>query len=325
VLNTTDNGATWAAQNSTVGVRLWSVDAADDSTAYAVGDGGTIVYTHNGGATWTVAASGTAMMLRGIDASNPTNVVAVGRNGTIVRSTNGGTSWASVVGPDMVSTLISVAFSDANTGIAATRYNYVWRTTDGGATWASISSASWVIQTDVRAQDATTFVMSGGWGVLMRSTDGGLTWSRLLSGTTADFFYGVSPVDTNTVYSAGESNDTARTTPSVVGAAQVSDYGAGPSNWAGSGNSNLFGVCLQATPGATVNGPTWTVDGNGTCIASDSDPWQAIPTSPSKVASTSGAGVTGRIDLVWGMRVASNQKPGSYSATIVIEALAPNV
>ena len=116
----------------------------------------------------------------------------------------------------------------------------------------------------------------------------------------------------------------------ALAAAQVSDYGSAPSNWAGTGSSSMFGVCLQGVSAqTTVNaGGGWVLDNTttpGTCTANDTDPWRAVPTAQTKVGQTGSAGQLGRVDLVWGVRMADNQKAGTYAATVLVEALAPAV
>jgi hypothetical protein len=77
-----------------------------------------------------------------------------------------------------------------------------------------------------------------------------------------------------------------------------------------------------------VNTSAFTLDSTntpGVCQGTDADPWEALPVTPTKVAYVTTIGAAGRADLVWGVRTANNQAPGSYSSTLTVEALAPNV
>jgi hypothetical protein len=100
----------------------------------------------------------------------------------------------------------------------------------------------------------------------------------------------------------------------------ITDYGA--NTWASPTTANLFGACLQDIGGTTAPG-AWSVDGTGTCTANIGDPWYDVQTVPEEIASTA-LGQPGQVDLVWGFRPADNQTKGTYSATVLIEALAPD-
>ncbi len=106
----------------------------------------------------------------------------------------------------------------------------------------------------------------------------------------------------------------------------ISDYDSTNFNWAGTG-SNLFGVCLRAMTTSTVVAP-WTIDANGDCTTSDTDPWRRVPRqfddTASKVATLS-TPTTGTVNFRFGLRTSSNQTPADYAAPIVFEVLAPNV
>lgn len=71
--------------------------------------------------------------------------------------------------------------------------------------------------------------------------------------------------------------------------------------------------------------PVWTKDTSnapGLCEPISGDPWIAVPVTPTTIATTT-TGVDASVDLVWGVRSASNQPPGSYAATISFETIAP--
>lgn len=102
----------------------------------------------------------------------------------------------------------------------------------------------------------------------------------------------------------------------------VADYATTTADWAG-GASGSFGACLRAQAGTT---PTWTVDGNATCTAVDTDPWRAIPGSlavpTSRIAATS-SGSTGSVSLRFGARLVGSQPPGTYRAGVRFSVVAP--
>lgn len=84
----------------------------------------------------------------------------------------------------------------------------------------------------------------------------------------------------------------------------------------------MFGVCLQSTTSATA---VWTPDTTGTagrCEPNDGDPWRAVPASSSSVARTA-PGVTGTVELVWGLRPGATTPAGRYAAGVSVEVIAP--
>jgi hypothetical protein len=217
------------------------------------------------------------------------------------------------------STLTSVDMVTNTTGFATGIWSNVYKTTDGGVNWTALTSTG-TSGYSVSAPDPNDIFVASEQGKVMSSSNGGVTWSV----ASVNQVFTVTAVSPSTVFGAGNWGNYYATAPSGGANAQVADYGGAPNNWASSGNSKLFGVCLQAINGSTTAGPGWTVDG-GTCAATDAHPWKAIPAAVTKLAYVAAAGSTGRADVVWGMRAANNQTPGTYTATITFEALAPNV
>jgi YVTN family beta-propeller protein len=105
------NGTSWAKQTSNTANTLHAVNAVNASTAWAVGDGGTIRYTSNAGATWQTVASGTSQDLLGVSAADATHVWAVGAGGTILFYN--GSGWAPQDSPT-TNNLRAVFAYDAN-------------------------------------------------------------------------------------------------------------------------------------------------------------------------------------------------------------------
>lgn len=320
VVRSSDGGLTWTAQETGSNVRLWSVAAADQHRAWAVGDEGTILRTDDGGANWSVQSSGTSVSLRGVSAVDRERAVVVGR-GTVRRTTDGGSSWVAASSiPSVSEALMDVSHGSTQMVVAATVYQQVWRSTDGGDTWSRITGASGD-QWSISAVDEQTFFVAGAWGNVTRiTTSGASSTSATISGS--DHNRGIVATGRESAIVVGQHGVSGRMTPSTSANHLVNDYGAPPANWSGSGSSSMFGACLQATSAQTS--PVWAVDAGGQCTGSDADPWNAVPALATKIATTGAAGAVGRVDLVWGIRTATNQAPGSYSATVVFEALAPN-
>lgn len=130
---------------------------------------------------------------------------------------------------------------------------------------------------------------------------------------------------THTAYLVTDYGRIRKLSPAGAAESTITDYGVG-ATWSSGATSNLFGLCLRAIGAQTAAAPGCTVDAanvGGRCATLDTDPWRALPGAMSKVATTA-AEQTGQVDLVFGMRAKSDQTPGDYRASIVVEALAPS-
>jgi photosystem II stability/assembly factor-like uncharacterized protein len=181
---TTDAGATWTVVGTPATGSLRAV-AARGNLALAVGGSGRVIRSGDAGATWTVPDTGGATMgLRDAAFASDTVAVIVGSNGTILRSTDGGLTFTAAASGTTVE-LVSVAFADANTGLA-TGNNMVVRTTDGGLTWApsntGLATTTPLPVNRVAWVDANTAILVRTLGNILRSTDRGQTWTRVDNG-----------------------------------------------------------------------------------------------------------------------------------------------
>jgi photosystem II stability/assembly factor-like uncharacterized protein len=113
ILRTTDGGLTLTDQGLAPGLRI---DAADDSTVWAVGSGGSIQYTSDAGATWTTQTSGTSADLNGVSAADADHAWAVGEGGAIVYTSDAGATWT---------TQTSGTSADLN-GVSAADADHAW-------------------------------------------------------------------------------------------------------------------------------------------------------------------------------------------------------
>lgn len=353
---TTDKGGSWSTVASGTSEHLYDIDFGSSAVAWAVGEAGTIIYSDDGGATWGSQSSPSTDALRDVEAVDELHAWAVGDNGTVLATTNGGTSWTaqnSTISND----LVSIAASDVDTAVLLGGDSHLERTTDGGSTWSDATSAPNERWTAVTSTDVDTFVAVGMFGDFFRSTDAGDTWGWVSSswadGVDLDSagraltyltMHGgvarsndggdtwtatgrpmsrasaaITTVDGNSQYATKSTGSLWNVDEATLAAQQISDYGGG-SNFGSGSATSTFGVCLQSLAGATVDAP-WVVDG-GTCTATDADPWRAVPSNVSNVASAI-LGTTGTATFVFGARTRSDQTPGTYSAGVTFEAIAP--
>lgn len=124
--------------------------------------------------------------------------------------------------------------------------------------------------------------------------------------------------------------DEVRITGAAASTAPVADFAPAVADW-GTG-SNMFGVCLRSVQGgASTDVTTWTADTvNANCTDGNADPWKPVVatsgTAGSKIAASTVSGTqTAQANLRFGFRASNSQAPGTYSAPLVFEVLAPNV
>jgi uncharacterized delta-60 repeat protein len=106
----------------------------------------------------------------------------------------------------------------------------------------------------------------------------------------------------------------------TVGVADYDDSGG--VDWASGAATSAFGACLRAVSGGA--GAVWTP--GGPCTLVDGASWNAIPTTPANVATTSALEPDppdATAHLRFGLKVGSTQQVGAYVAPIRFEVIAP--
>jgi len=116
------------------GNTIWKCSFANDSTGFAVGETGTILFTDDGGSTWSVQYEGITDHLRGVWAENSSAAWAVGDNGDIFQTTNAGDSWVQQTSTSTFD-LNGVAFADEQSGWVCGDGKTILHTINGGRIW----------------------------------------------------------------------------------------------------------------------------------------------------------------------------------------------
>jgi photosystem II stability/assembly factor-like uncharacterized protein len=175
--------AGWFLQNSGTTADLHGVGMlpGNVNTAWACGQGGTILHTTNGGASWTPQTSGTTNDLHAIAAIEETGaVIAVGDGGTLLLSTDRGATWSS----RETSTSLSLHDISDFRFIAVGDSGLILRSTDHGATWPVVASGTTARLSGVSGIFVALAVGDG--GVILRSGNQGASWSPVSSGVSTD-------------------------------------------------------------------------------------------------------------------------------------------
>jgi len=165
---------------------LHAVWFADADTGWAVGYGGTVLFTADGGENWDVRNVGTDRYLFDICFRGDRTSWAVGgtrQGGVVLKTTDGGQSW-SEQNPGTVSSLYSVFFIDQYNGWAVGYNGTIVHTADGGENWNPQTSATAYELESVYFVDDTTGWAVGNYGYIIKTIDGGEIWNTQASGTT---------------------------------------------------------------------------------------------------------------------------------------------
>jgi hypothetical protein len=321
ILRTTNGGSSWTSQTlpaGTTSAQLNAVTAPDATTAFAVGAGGTVLRWNGSG--WSNVSPGGAVTedLYAVNALDAFHVAAVGHNGRTIYSADGGRTWTTTYIPTNPDANGVVVVSP--TVIDSTGGAQMYQSTDGGNTWTSLGMIFNNSAMALSSPDHGTSILGGGqFSKLAESADGAQTWqSPWGTGGPSMWPNGVALTDDDTGYMVGGGGGIYK----LYNANSINDFAAGSQDWT-NGNGG-FGICLQAVNGATT--PAWTVDAAGIpgqCQVSNADPWQAVPSTPTKVAQASTVGSTGQADFVFGVRVPPAATNGFYRAKITFETLAP--
>jgi photosystem II stability/assembly factor-like uncharacterized protein len=281
-----------------------------------LGDDGTVVRTSNGGTSFVVS-NPTTKVLYDVSMGSRNAAVITG-HGIIMSTSNGGATWTTSTTPGSAD-VYSAHMVDATTGYAGTDWWGLWKTVDGGQNWsvlASHPSSGSIGRID--GFDANNLYTAYN-NSIYRSTDGGATWVAYHNNpaTISD----LEAADNLTMVAGGYYGSWVAKLSSAAAGLAIPDYNTTANNkWAPSAEA-MFGVCLQGVGGTAAAVAPYSDDPD-TCTAVDTDPWQPITVSPVKLASATAN--AGSVDLVFGVRFPAGQGPGSYSAGVVFEALAPN-
>ncbi|HET7152166.1 MAG TPA: choice-of-anchor D domain-containing protein, partial [Candidatus Kapabacteria bacterium] len=221
IYRATNGGRTWSAVPSGLTTDLFGVRFANANTGYAVGGYyvshginkpstpyRTVLKTTNGGSTWSTVHSDSGNVLSAVWCIDAQTLFAAGRTDSgwsesIIYSTNGGSTWKTVSDTTQGYDLLSIAFFNADTGLAVGLGGIVLRTTNGGMLWRSVQSGTEAFLYSVAAvQNSSIAAASGSNGTIIFTQDAGATWRNQVSGTSAHL-YGIAFADSNIANTAG--------------------------------------------------------------------------------------------------------------------------
>jgi len=193
------------------GNTLNGVSAVDDRTAWAVGEGNSIIRSTDGGGRWIVQEPGVnGTVFQGVAAVDLNTAWAVGHDGTVVRTTDGGSNWIE----KPVSTwrdINGICAVDSMTAWIVCDGGRIFKTGNGGDGWTQQAPGMSSDLYAVSAVDTSTAWLVGSGGTIAKTIDGGTIWTPQLSGVPFAL-NSVCAIDTDNALVAGHGGAILRTT-----------------------------------------------------------------------------------------------------------------
>ena len=193
---TTNAGINWAALNVSTTDWLYFVVFTDANTGFITSGGeslfsGNIYKTTNGGNNWDSLTLPLYRNYYNLFFLNSNTGYAGGAGGVILKTTDGGSTWETQISGGGLYHILSICFTDVNTGYAAETYGngvtgHILKTTNGGTNWAVIydysgdggfCSIDFIDANTGIAVGGNGINPSAGTGIIFRTTDGGNDWT----------------------------------------------------------------------------------------------------------------------------------------------------
>ncbi|MCW2961455.1 MAG: hypothetical protein JWM90_1842, partial [Thermoleophilia bacterium] len=323
ICRTTDSGQTWQDIASGTASHLTDVVRAR-GTGLLIAHGAhtnTFQRSTDDGLTWQPMSLPVAGAVGEVAVDADASTIAIGKasNGQLWVSEDAGATFASV-DDGVASAMPSLAVSPSGTRIIAGHFptagdgfNRLATSTTGGSSWSNTQVNGGIgdlIETEFVTESRLVLFVAGTARKVMVSDDAGASFTTSIAspgGTELDV------LDANTFITSGigkllNVSKPADSVPNVVSGTGL----------AGAGGA--FGACLLGTTNAT---PSWP--STGTCSSADASVWRgpaADSAAPTATIATTPGG-TASADLVFGLLGGAGQQPGTYSAHLVYDVVAP--
>ncbi|MEI7556785.1 choice-of-anchor Q domain-containing protein [Candidatus Chlorohelix sp.] len=176
-------GGAWGWQDSfaTKVTRLNGISCPSETSCYAVGNDGVVLYPTKNGGTWSTKSS-SSNTLNGISCPAANICYAVGVSGTIEVTTDSGKTW-DVLTSGIASDLNSISCPAANICYAVGASGTIEATTDSGKTWDVLTSGIASDLNSISCPNSNTCFAVGASGTIVASSNKGVNWTVQTSGT----------------------------------------------------------------------------------------------------------------------------------------------
>lgn len=176
VLRTEDGGLNWLAVEvplASLSNKLMRVRLFEDGSAWTVGEGGSVLRSGDFGRQWQRVHGEADQAWNDIHQQGE-RIWLAGEFGRIEVSKDGAKTWASMSSPVKTS-LMAIAFRDANHGVAVGVEGVILVTRDGGAKWIEVPKVSREHLFDL-LWDGAGWLAVGDKGVLLRADAQAMSW-----------------------------------------------------------------------------------------------------------------------------------------------------
>ncbi len=179
---TIDGGMNWSKITSSTGEHIYFYD---ENFGFSYGWSSSVSRTNDGGNSWqeikNVTSNSTA--IEDMIFLNQTEGFAVsGNRASILKTLDGGLTWEEL-NSFYLEWLHTIAFANANIGVAAGNNGFMLRTEDGGKTWNQTTSGIDVAIRSINFVDELVGYAAAGnnpsSGYVFKTTDAGLTWNQI--------------------------------------------------------------------------------------------------------------------------------------------------
>lgn len=179
IYKSVDGGISWYQVTIPYAGPLTSITKLNDSSLYAVGHTGTLLYSHDLGNNWVSVSTnmlGGDLWLYGIDFLDSLMGIIVGQSGIVAKTIDGGENW-SLLETNYNSSIREFCFIDADILIANTDYG-IYKSSDGGYNWEQkFNIPTWFvdfINSDIGFATEFSNLMTG---KLFKTTNSGESWT----------------------------------------------------------------------------------------------------------------------------------------------------
>lgn len=211
IYRTANGGNNWISVNSGVSSSLNQITFSDENTGLVAGSNNKILKTTDSGITWkNINHLNAVIDFHSVKILDTEHYIITGTESSIYTSSNAGTIWDSL-SLGMPNPLLTVEFTDRNTGWVSGCCGMFMKTTDGGSEWSpevyltpgfSINSIDFL--------NPNTGWIVGDAGYILRTTNSGVLWDSLNS-LTHSGLYSVCFINKDTGFVVGYSGLILRT------------------------------------------------------------------------------------------------------------------
>ncbi len=153
------------------------ISRLNDSTAFAIGDLGSVKLTSNRGLNWRNIQSGYTNRFNNMFL-NSNSVVIAGEAGTVLLTTNFGNNWLNRT-INTNKEINSVQLVGANLIYCAGTRGLIYKSVNSGINWANISIDTSFTINSLYFTDSSRGFIAGNSGLLLRTNNSGLNWQAI--------------------------------------------------------------------------------------------------------------------------------------------------